>query len=145
MWSSPPVPCCDPFTPIFLLQKLVSSCPSLQELTSTSQLRSLKDSPGLSGRLPLSSRNWKMARSMITTALLPTWCGPWRDGFIAGTDPSHEEYWGAVSDIDQRMVEAEVVAYALLLAPHFLPLPRGACAQEYCGMVAGSERQSDAG
>lgn len=42
---------------------------------------------------------------------------PWRDGFIAGTDPSHEEYWGAVSDIDQRMVEAEVVAYALLLAP----------------------------
>lgn len=42
---------------------------------------------------------------------------PWLKGFIAGTDPDHPEYWGDVSDIDQRMVEAEIVAFALLAAP----------------------------
>ncbi|KAJ5930939.1 hypothetical protein N7466_006432 [Penicillium verhagenii] len=42
---------------------------------------------------------------------------PWIAGFSTGTDPEHPEYWGAISDMDQRMVEAEVISYALLSAP----------------------------
>ncbi|KAM0425901.1 hypothetical protein ACHAPT_008839 [Fusarium lateritium] len=42
---------------------------------------------------------------------------PWLKGFVSGTDPDHPEYWGAVHDMDQRMVEAEILAFALLAAP----------------------------
>ncbi|KAF6819067.1 vitamin H transporter, partial [Colletotrichum musicola] len=42
---------------------------------------------------------------------------PWIDGFIAGTDPEHPEYWGAIGEMDQRMVEAEIISFALLVAP----------------------------
>ncbi|KAL4915256.1 hypothetical protein BDW62DRAFT_219457 [Aspergillus aurantiobrunneus] len=42
---------------------------------------------------------------------------PWIEGLAAGTNPSHPEYWGAISDGDQRMVEAEVIALALLFSP----------------------------
>lgn len=41
---------------------------------------------------------------------------PWFKGFAAGTDPSHPEYWGSVGNVDQRMVEAEIVSFALLAA-----------------------------
>ncbi|PVH73501.1 hypothetical protein DL98DRAFT_501130 [Cadophora sp. DSE1049] len=43
----------------------------------------------------------------------------WVKGFAVGCDPSegNEEYWGDVQDIDQRMVEVEILAYALLAAP----------------------------
>ncbi|KAK7219935.1 hypothetical protein V2G26_007938 [Clonostachys chloroleuca] len=52
-------------------------------------------------------------------------CQPWVDGFVGGTDPKHPEYWGTMNDIDQRMVEAEILSFALLAAPdHFYkPLP----------------------
>ncbi|GAE09662.1 hypothetical protein JCM10914_6036 [Paenibacillus sp. JCM 10914] len=39
------------------------------------------------------------------------------DGIRAGTDPDHEEYWGAVSDYDQRLVEMAVFGLALALVP----------------------------
>jgi hypothetical protein len=42
---------------------------------------------------------------------------PWIDGFEAGTDPDHPEYWGPIADYDQRMVEAEMVSFTLLAAP----------------------------
>ncbi|KAL3408695.1 hypothetical protein V8F44DRAFT_657234 [Aspergillus fumigatus] len=42
---------------------------------------------------------------------------PWIEGIRAGTDPAHPEYWGAIAHGDQRMVEAEVLACALLFAP----------------------------
>ena len=42
---------------------------------------------------------------------------PWIDGVISGTDPQHTDYWGAVDQMDQRMVEAEIFSYALLAAP----------------------------
>ena len=45
---------------------------------------------------------------------------PWIDGFVSGTDPSHPEYWGTINDGDQRMVEAEIIAFALLAAPDTL-------------------------
>lgn len=42
---------------------------------------------------------------------------PWIAGYTAGTDPDHAEYWGSVGQVDQRMVEAEIVSFALLSAP----------------------------
>lgn len=45
---------------------------------------------------------------------------PWIDGFASGTDPEHADYWGTMNDIDQRMVEAEIIAFALLAAPERL-------------------------
>jgi hypothetical protein len=43
----------------------------------------------------------------------------WIRGMAAGADPlsGDREYWGDVADIDQRMVEVEILAYALLAAP----------------------------
>lgn len=41
----------------------------------------------------------------------------WVQGLQNGVDPSHLEYWGAMGDWDQRMVEAEVISFALLTAP----------------------------
>ncbi|TQN69146.1 hypothetical protein CSHISOI_06350 [Colletotrichum shisoi] len=41
----------------------------------------------------------------------------WARGVATGTDPEGEEYWGDVGDIDQRMVEMESIAFALLVAP----------------------------
>ncbi|KAF4832741.1 hypothetical protein CGCTS75_v004141 [Colletotrichum tropicale] len=40
----------------------------------------------------------------------PNWelVQPWIDGFDAGVDPDHPEYWGDIKDYDQRMVEAEM-------------------------------------
>jgi hypothetical protein len=45
---------------------------------------------------------------------------PWIEGFASGTDPAHEDYWGDIIDSDQRMVEAEIISYALLVAPDVL-------------------------
>ncbi|KAJ5093868.1 hypothetical protein N7456_009729 [Penicillium angulare] len=45
---------------------------------------------------------------------------PWIMGMANGTDPEHSEYWGDICDTDQRMVEAEVVSFALLAAPEQL-------------------------
>ena len=41
----------------------------------------------------------------------------WLDGLETGTDPASTEYWGNLGDFDQRMVEMESIAFALLLAP----------------------------
>ncbi|KAL6234011.1 hypothetical protein BDW75DRAFT_251685 [Aspergillus navahoensis] len=46
-----------------------------------------------------------------------TVCRPWIQGIATGTDPTHAEYWGAIDNGDQRMVEAEVIAVAILFAP----------------------------
>ncbi|SPN99269.1 uncharacterized protein DNG_02306 [Cephalotrichum gorgonifer] len=45
---------------------------------------------------------------------------PWLDGIATGTDPEHPDYWGTMDDINQRMVEAEIVAFALLSAPEHI-------------------------
>lgn len=42
---------------------------------------------------------------------------PWIRGIAVGTDPEHPEYWGDINNMDQRMVESEIVSYALLAAP----------------------------
>ncbi|MDO6729277.1 DUF2264 domain-containing protein [Marinovum sp. 2_MG-2023] len=38
-------------------------------------------------------------------------------GLQNGSDPAHPEYWGPVTDRDQRMVESAAIGYALALAP----------------------------
>lgn len=40
------------------------------------------------------------------------------EGIINGTDPTHEEYWGKITDWDQRQVETAPMGLALILAPH---------------------------
>jgi hypothetical protein len=42
---------------------------------------------------------------------------PYVYGLANGTDPDHPEYWGPVVVRDQRMVEMEIISYALLSAP----------------------------
>ncbi|KAF2689907.1 hypothetical protein K458DRAFT_327906 [Lentithecium fluviatile CBS 122367] len=42
---------------------------------------------------------------------------PYSQGLANGTDPNHEEYWGPVVVRDQRMVEMEIISFALLTAP----------------------------
>ncbi|KAG9193915.1 hypothetical protein G6011_03950 [Alternaria panax] len=42
---------------------------------------------------------------------------PYAAGLANGTDPAHAEYWGPVVLRDQRMVEMEIIAFALLAAP----------------------------
>ncbi|KAL4924100.1 DUF2264 domain-containing protein [Aspergillus undulatus] len=41
----------------------------------------------------------------------------WVYGLQAGADPDRREYWGDLGDFDQRMVEQESIAIALLAAP----------------------------
>lgn len=45
---------------------------------------------------------------------------PYVRGLANGTDPNHEEYWGPVVVRDQRMVEMEIISFALLAAPETL-------------------------
>ncbi|KAJ5690490.1 hypothetical protein N7462_004882 [Penicillium macrosclerotiorum] len=45
---------------------------------------------------------------------------PWIDGFRTGTDPEHQDYWGQINEPNQRMVEAEILSFALLSAPEIL-------------------------
>lgn len=48
----------------------------------------------------------------------------WVEGIASGTDPENPEFWGLIQDTDQRMVEAEIISFALLAAPEktFTPL-----------------------
>lgn len=41
----------------------------------------------------------------------------WRRGLAAGSDPGHEQYWGQVGTVDQRLVETAAIGLALALAP----------------------------
>ncbi|KAM0702301.1 hypothetical protein Q7P35_011211 [Cladosporium inversicolor] len=43
----------------------------------------------------------------------------WIDGLRAGTDPTSPEYWGELHDFDQKMVEMESIAYAILMRPEW--------------------------
>ncbi|KAF2656546.1 hypothetical protein K491DRAFT_703994 [Lophiostoma macrostomum CBS 122681] len=45
---------------------------------------------------------------------------PYVRGLANGTDPNHVEYWGPVVLRDQRMVEMEIISFALLAAPDTL-------------------------
>ncbi|KAK9797613.1 hypothetical protein SCARD494_03442 [Seiridium cardinale] len=47
----------------------------------------------------------------------------WIDGLRAGTDPNSTEFWGDLTDFDQRMVEMESIAVSLLSAPSIFAFP----------------------
>lgn len=47
----------------------------------------------------------------------------YREGLKNGTDPAHPEYWGPVTDMDQRHVEATALGYALLVVPQHVWAP----------------------
>ena len=58
--------------------------------------------------------------------LVPLWAGKGENrefeaiylkGLISGTDPASPEYWGELTDFDQRMVEMAVLGYGLMIAP----------------------------
>ena len=52
-------------------------------------------------------------------------------GLANGTDPSHPEYWGAVGDRDQRLVELAAIGFALRLVPEHLWEPQSPAAKEH--------------
>lgn len=49
----------------------------------------------------------------------------YRRGLANGTDPSHPEYWGDISDRDQRQVELAAVGFALAMVPEHVWEPLG--------------------
>ncbi|KAF1979604.1 hypothetical protein BU23DRAFT_446926 [Bimuria novae-zelandiae CBS 107.79] len=53
----------------------------------------------------------------IRTLLSDVNLDSWIRGLKEGTDPQSPEYWGDLSSFDQRMVEMETIAFALLLNP----------------------------
>ncbi|NLO85096.1 MAG: DUF2264 domain-containing protein [Clostridiales bacterium] len=57
----------------------------------------------------------------------PLW-EKWREGLINGTDPNHPEYWGEVTDYDQRLVEMAVMGLGMSIAPEefYQKLPEAA-------------------
>ena len=59
----------------------------------------------------------KQQSNQSTSAPLKGALEPWVVGIRAGTDPQSPEYWGDLSDFDQRMVEMESIAFALLANP----------------------------
>ncbi|CAI4218889.1 unnamed protein product [Parascedosporium putredinis] len=60
---------------------------------------------------------WAIAPLLLGGDVDPPLYDAWIEGFAAGTDPHHPEYWGDIKDMDQRMVEAEMLAFALLATP----------------------------
>lgn len=54
----------------------------------------------------------------LTPALYDDLIEPYVIGLANGTDPEHLEYWGPVVLRDQRMVEMEIISWALLAAPN---------------------------
>lgn len=67
--------------------------------------------------------------SRVLWGLVPYWCGGGTDeefatiykkGMAAGPDPDSSEYWGDLSNRDQRMVEMAAISYGILLTPEYL-------------------------
>ncbi|KAJ4295529.1 hypothetical protein N0V90_007542 [Kalmusia sp. IMI 367209] len=55
--------------------------------------------------------------SCLTTDEYEELAEPYVRGLANGTNPDHAEYWGPVVVRDQRMVEMEIISFALLAAP----------------------------
>jgi hypothetical protein len=52
------------------------------------------------------------------------------EGLANGTDPDHPEYWGAVRDRDQRLVELAAIGFTLALVPEKIWDPLGPRARD---------------
>ncbi len=64
-----------------------------------------EESPSLSQELKEEAEEWK------------NW---YLEGIIHGTDPKHPEYWGDLTDYDQKMVEMAALAVSVSLSPKSL-------------------------
>ena len=58
-----------------------------------------------------------MHASSVTEEEFKELIEPYVNGLANGTNPEHPEYWGPVVLRDQRMVEMEIISFALLAAP----------------------------
>lgn len=76
---------------------------------------------------------WGLAPAQAGGATWIDWA-PVRRGLAAGTDPKHPEYWGAVKDYSQRLVELAVIGLALRLVPDQIWRPLSAA--EKTGVIA---------
>ena len=59
---------------------------------------------------------WALA-PLFTDGTGDEWAEIYRKGFIAGTDPESDEYWGEAGHHDQKLVEMAAMGLALILAP----------------------------
>lgn len=59
---------------------------------------------------------WALA-PLFTDGEDDDWAQIYREGFIAGTDPESDEYWGEAGHYDQKLVEMAAMGLALILAP----------------------------
>ncbi|MFB9952423.1 DUF2264 domain-containing protein [Rhizobium puerariae] len=65
---------------------------------------------------------WGLVPLAAGGAHFPHW-ELYRHGLANGTDPSHPEYWGDISDRDQRQVELAAVGFALAMVPEHIWAP----------------------
>ncbi|ORX46981.1 hypothetical protein DM01DRAFT_1396586, partial [Hesseltinella vesiculosa] len=63
----------------------------------------------------------------------------YNQGFTAGVDPKHPEYWGDPVDYNQRLVELAAIGFALALVPEHIwtPLPEATKANLSAYLVTG--------
>src|SRR6185437_5417019 len=67
----------------------------------------------------------------------------YRRGLANGTDPRHPEYWGDVSDRDQRQVELAAIGFALAMLPQHIwdPLDPDAKARVAAYLLSAREKE----
>lgn len=65
----------------------------------------------------------------ILWGIAPLWCGGndidgfnkiYLEGIVNGTNPSHDEFWGEMTNYSQKIVEVAAIGYGLILAPEKL-------------------------
>ncbi|MCX2721498.1 DUF2264 domain-containing protein [Roseibium salinum] len=66
----------------------------------------------------------------------------YRRGLVCGTDPEHPDYWGDITDIDQRQVELAAIGFTLRIAREHIwdPLDDVQKKQVAAYLLAGRER-----
>ncbi|NGO52804.1 DUF2264 domain-containing protein [Allomesorhizobium camelthorni] len=67
----------------------------------------------------------------------------YREGLSNGTDPDHSDYWGDISDIDQRQVELAAIGFSLRIAKGQLWDPLDAAAKRRIAayLISGREHE----
>lgn len=85
---------------------------------------------------------WGLAPLAAGGGDLDIW-DPYRQGLAHGTDPAHAEYWGAVGQRDQRLVELAAIGLAMRLVPHLLWGPLDARAKQTLAAYLLAARRCD--
>lgn len=85
---------------------------------------------------------WGLAPLSAGGGDFPNW-DLYRRGLTNGTNPSHQEYWGAPVDRDQRLVEMAAMGLALMLAPREVWQPLEPEAKAHLAAWLGTINQVD--